>query len=127
VWNFEAEQNFWLKQVVKVQRFLLSTEKCLPFTWNSVTASVSDGTEFTLTDDEIAGCKNLYEAGKPLYSFGSRQQTTADDIALAPPADYDANNPAHAANPFDTGAANFPTSDVTDYATAPEPMDDLPF
>lgn len=129
VWNFEAELNFWMKQVVKVQRFLLSTEKCLPFCWNSVTASASDGTDLTLTSDEIATCNSIYEAVKPLYSFGSRQQTTADDVVLAPPAGYDATNQANTANPFDTSGEAFPTTDLTDHEKGAEPGDDsdLPF
>ena len=129
VWNFEAELNFWLAQVVKVQRFLLTTEKCLPFCWNSVTASATDGTELTLTADEIATVAAIYEGVKPLYHFGfGRNEVSADDAILAPPAGYDPNNAAHAANPFDTsGGVPFPTTDLTDHETAAQPDDEMPF
>jgi len=128
-WNYEAELRFWLAQVVKVQRFLLGTEKCLPFCWNSVTATASDGTELTLSADEIATVNAIYEGIKPLYNFGfGRNQTSADDAILAPPAGYDPNNAQHAADPFNTAdAVPFPTTDVTDYETTAQPGDDLPF
>lgn len=129
VWNFEAELNFWLAQVVRVQRFLLTTEKCLPFCWNSVTASAADGTELTLTADEIATVAAIYEGVKPLYHFGfGRNEVSADDAILTPPAGYDPNNAAHAANPFDTsGGVPFPTTNLTDYETAAQPDDEMPF
>jgi len=129
VWNFEAELNFWLAQVVKVQRFLLTTEKCLPFRWNSVTASAADGTELTLTADEIATVAAIYEGVKPLYHFGfGRNEVSADDAILTPPAGYDPNNAQHAANPFDTsGGVPFPTTNPTDYETAAQPDDEMPF
>jgi len=114
---------------VKVQRFLLTTEKCLPFCWNSVTASASDGTELTLTADEIATVAAIYEGVKPLYHFGfGRNEVSADDAILTPPAGYDPNNAQHAANPFDTsGGVPFPTTDLTDHETAAQPDDEMPF
>lgn len=128
-WNFEAELQYWIGRVVKLQRFLLGTEKCLPFCWNSMTASASDGTALTLTEGEIATAKSIYEAVKPLYKMPfSRNETTADDFEDS----YDPNNPTHAAEPFNTqGKATdpgFPTEEVRNYEdNAPEFGEDLPF
>ena len=129
VWNYEAELQFWQKQVVRLQRFLLTTEKCLPFCWNSITASASDGTEMTLTDNEIASVNAIYEGIKPLYNFNfGNERTNADDAILAPPVGYYAKNTEHAANPFDTVGITFPAAEPTNYENnAPDPGEDLPF
>ena len=83
-WNFQAELAYWLGRVVKMQRFLLSTEKVLPFCWNSMTAMKSDGTELTLTEEEIASLNAIYEGVRPLYKFPfGRTETTADDFEEA--------------------------------------------
>lgn len=127
-WDFEAELQYWIGRVVKLQRFLLGTDKVLPFCWNSMTASVSDGTALTLTEGEIATAKSIYEAVKPLYKmpFG-RNETTADDFESS----YDPNNPAHAADPFNTNTASdpsFPSHEVVNYENnAPDFGEDLPF
>lgn len=127
-WNFEAEIEYWVGRVVKLQRFLLGTEKVLPFCWNSITASASDDTALTLIEGEIATAKNIYEAVKPLYKmpFG-RNETTADDFESS----YDPNNPTHAADPFNTNTESdpgFPSHEVVNYENnAPDFGDDLPF
>lgn len=122
-WNYEAELNFWMDKVVAIQRFLLKTDTCLPFTWNSVTACENG----PLTADEIAHINNVYESVKPLYLFpfgGSR--TNSENVELAPPAGYDPNNAQHSANPFDTAdAVPFPTIDLTDHETTAQPGDIL--
>ena len=104
VWNNSAEVEFWIKQVAKIQRFLLGTPNVLPFCWNSVTASASDGTDATLTADEIEKTREVYERIKRQYQTPyARQSVMADDVALEP---QDANDAAEPAAPFDTG---FPT------------------
>lgn len=80
-WNFQAELAYWLGRVVQLQRFLLNTEKVLPFCWNSMTAMKSDGTALTLTEGEIATLNAIYEGVKPLYKFPfARNEETADDF-----------------------------------------------
>lgn len=90
-WNYTAELNFWLSKLVGVQRFLLNTESCLPFTWNSVTACEAPSPGGNLTADEIATAKNIYESIKPLYkSAWSREILTGDDVDLDPVSGYEA-------------------------------------
>ena len=124
-WNTDAECAFWMEKLVAVQRFLLKTETCLPFTWNSVTAC-----ETGALKDLLPQINSVYDSIKPLYLFpfgGSR--TTSENVEFAPPAGYDATNQAHAANPFDTSGEAFPTTDLTDHEKGAEPGDDsdLPF
>ncbi len=125
VWNFEAELSFWMGKLVGVQRFLLTTETCLPFTWNSVTACETGA----LTKEEIATIQSIYEAVKPLYRFPfGRTETTSDDVDLSPVAGYDPNNAKHAADPFNTSAGDdFPTQDVTSYPEGVPDLSDIPF
>lgn len=127
VWNFEAELNFWLSQVVKVQRFFLSTEKCLPFCWNSVTASASDGTALTLTTDEIASISAIYDGIRPLYDFKfGRNDVNADNVELVPSADYVPNAPAPQPERI-RQPDGFPTVDVNSYEDNRPDTDPLPF
>jgi hypothetical protein len=80
-WDFQAELKYWIGRLVKLQRFLLTTEKVLPFCWNSMTAAASDGTALTLTEGEISTLKAIYEGVKPLYKFPyGRSEATADDF-----------------------------------------------
>ena len=80
-WDFQAHLAYWMGRVVKLQRFLLTTESVLPFCWNSMTASASDGTVLTLTEGEIASLKAIYEGVKPLYKFPfGKAEATADDF-----------------------------------------------
>lgn len=124
VWNFEKELAFWLSKVVAVQRFLLGTEKCLPFCWNSITACESPSPGGNLTREEIATCNSIYEAIRPLYRFPfSREESSADDVEFAPVAGY-VSQPAAHAQPVD----DFPVKDLTDYENGrPGNVDDLPF
>lgn len=119
-WNFQAELAYWIGRVVKLQRFLLGTEKVLPFCWNSMTAMVSDGTALTLMADEIASAKAIYEGVKPLYKmpFG-RNEMTADDFESS----YNSEDPAHYNDPFGTADA-FPTDEPPQQQ---EEADTLPF
>lgn len=126
-WNMDAECGFWMEKLVAVQRFLLKTDTCLPFTWNSVTAC-----ETGALKDLLPQINSVYDSIKPLYLFpfgGSR--TTSENVEFAPPAGYDASNAQHAAEPFNTSIPpidDFPTSEVgRDYATTAEPGDQLPF
>ena len=100
----------------------LGTEKWLPFCWNSVPASASDGTLHTLTEGEIATVNAIYEGIKPLYKFPfAGTSVNADDAVLAPPAGYD---------PFNTATADnvpLPTADVTSYSEGDANGEDLPF
>lgn len=122
-WNMDAECGFWMGKMVAVQHFLLKTEKCLPFTWNSVTACENGALK-----DVLPQIQSIYDSVKPLYLFPfSGSRTTSDEVELAPPADYDANTPAHASNPFDTGAVNFPTQDEVQFLTDAAEYDALPF
>lgn len=125
VWNYDAECGFWMEKLVAVQRFLLKTDTCLPFCWNSVTACENGALKA-----ELPHLNNVYESIKPLYQFpfgGNR--TTSENVEFAPPAGYDATNPQHAANPFNTISPDpdFQTVDVTDYEITAQPGDDLPF
>lgn len=124
VWNFEKELAFWLSKVVAVQRFLLGTEKCLPFCWNSITACESPSPGGNLTREEIATCNSIYEAIRPLYRFPfSREESSADDVEFAPVAGYVAQPAAHTQSVDD-----FPVKDLTDYENGrPGNVDDLPF
>ena len=80
-WNFQAELKYWIGRLVKLQRFLLTTENVLPFCWKSMTASAPDGTALTLTDDDIASLNAIYEGVKPLYKFPyGKNEATADDF-----------------------------------------------
>lgn len=116
-WNFQAELSYWMERVVKLQRFLLSTENVLPFCWNSMTAMKSDGTALTLTDEEIASLNAIYEGIKPLYKFPfGRTETTADDFEMAD------KSPASHPDP------NFPTVEEPENFENNAPSgDDLPF
>lgn len=127
VWNFEKELAFWLSKVVAVQRFLLGTEKCLPFCWNSITACEAPSPGGNLTKDEIATCNNIYEAVKPLYRFPfSREESSADDVEFLPAADYVPNAPA--AQPERIRQPDhFPTVDVNSYEDNRPDTDPLPF
>lgn len=129
-WDFEDELRYWIERVVKLQRFLLGTEKVLPFCWNSMTASASDGTPLTLTEGEIATAKNIYESVKPLYKMPfSRSAQTADDFEDS----YDPNNPSHTSDPFNTKSVSaqdpgFPVDEVRNYENnTPDFGEDLPF
>lgn len=123
VWNFEKELAFWLSKVVAVQRFLLGTEKCLPFCWNSITACESPSPGGNLTREEIATCNSIYEAIRPLYRFPfSREESSADDVEFAPVAGY-VSQPAAHAQPVD----DFPVKDLTDYEDSQPDLDTLPF
>lgn len=124
VWNFEKELAFWLSKVVAVQRFLLGTEKCLPFCWNSITACEAPSPGGNLTREEIATCNSIYEAIRPLYRFPfSREESSADDVEFAPVAGYVAQPAAHTQSVDD-----FPVKDLTDYENGrPGNVDDLPF
>lgn len=126
VWNFEKELAFWLGKVVAVQRFLLGTEKCLPFCWNSITVCESPSPGGNLTRDEIAACNNIYESVKSLYRFPfSREESSADDVELAPVAGYVSGTPSPQPERI-RQPDDFPTRDVSDYENA-VPGDDLPF
>ena len=126
VWNFEKELAFWLGKVVAVQRFLLGTEKCLPFCWNSITACESPSPGGNLTSNEIAACNNIYESVKSLYRFPfSREESSADDVELAPVAGYVSGTPSPQPERI-RQPDNFPVLDVSDYENA-VPGDDLPF
>ena len=107
-WNFQAHLAYWMGRVVKLQRFLLTTESVLPFCWNSMTASASDGTALTLTEGEIASLKAIYEGVKPLYKFPfGKTEATADDFESG---NYVAAAPAVASN----GDSGFPDVDLSD-------------
>lgn len=123
VWNFEKELAFWLSKVVAVQRFLLGTEKCLPFCWNSITACEAPSPGGNLTREEIATCNSIYEAIRPLYRFPfSREESSADDVEFAPVAGYVAQPAAHAQSSDD-----FPVKDLTDYEDSRPDLDTPPF
>ncbi len=113
-WNMDAECGFWMEKMAAVQRFLLSTDTCLPFTWNSVTAC-----ENGALADALPQINNVYEAVKQLYQFpfgGSR--TNSENVEFAPPSNYNT----------DGSAETFPTSDVSSYEdNAPGSADPLPF
>lgn len=107
VWNFEKELAFWLAKVVAVQRFLLGTDKCLPFCWNSITACEAPSPGGNLTKDEIATCNSIYEAIKPLYRFPfTREEVSADSVEYAPAAGYVSRQNAE---------NDFPANDATSY------------
>lgn len=122
-WNFQAELAYWIGRVVKLQRFLLGTEKVLPFCWNSMTATASNGTDLTLTEAEIATAKNIYESVKPLYKmpFG-RSETTADAFEDG----YDPGNAGQYAN-SQSSDPGFPAEEVRNYEDSTPDSDDLPF
>lgn len=130
-WNYTAELNFWLSKVVGVQRYLLTTDNCLPFTWNSVTACEAPSPGGNLTSEEIATAKSIYESIKPLYkSAWSRDIVTGDDVSLDPEPGYVAG-PAIAPPPGRVAPAmivdDFP-EEVHNYENnAPNPGEDLPF
>ena len=127
VWNFEKELAFWLGKVVAVQRFLLGTEKCLPFCWNSITACESPSPGGNLTSNEIAACNNIYESVKSLYRFPfSREESSADDVELAPVAGYVSGTPSPQPERI-RQPDNFPVLDVSDYENAVPDHDPLPF
>ena len=119
-WDFQAHLAYWMGRVVKLQRFLLTTESVLPFCWNSMTASASDGTVLTLTEGEIASLKAIYEGVKPLYKFPfGKAEATADD--------FESGNyvPALAVAPAN-GDSGFPDIDLSDQEP-PIEIDELPF
>ena len=119
-WDFQAHLAYWMGRVVKLQRFLLTTESVLPFCWNSMTASASDGTVLTLTEGEIASLKAIYEGVKPLYKFPfGKAEATADD--------FESRNyvPALAVAPAN-GDSGFPDIDLSDQEP-PIEIDELPF
>lgn len=106
-WDFQAELAYWMGRVVKLQRFLLTTDHVLPFCWNSMTASASDGTVLTLTEGEIASLKAIYEGVKPLYKFPfGKTEATADDFESG---HIKAGNTAVVSN----GDSGFPDTDLS--------------
>ena len=108
-WNFQAELKYWIGRLVKLQRFLLTTDHVLPFCWNSMTASKSDGTALTLTDEDIASLNAIYEGVKPLYKFPyGRNEATADDFESG---NY--TKAVQAAKTLD-GDGNFPDVDLSE-------------
>lgn len=120
-WDFQAHLAYWMGRVVKLQRFLLTTESVLPFCWNSMTASASDGTVLTLTEGEIASLKAIYEGVKPLYKFPfGKAEATADD--------FESRNyvPALAVAPAN-GDSGFPDIDLSEQNNEQEEIDPLPF
>lgn len=120
-WDFQAHLAYWMGRVVKLQRFLLTTESVLPFCWNSMTASASDGTVLTLTEGEIASLKAIYEGVKPLYKFPfGKTEATADD--------FERGNyvPALAVAPAN-GDSGFPDIDLSEQNNEQEEIDPLPF
>ena len=120
-WDFQAHLAYWMGRVVKLQRFLLTTESVLPFCWNSMTASASDGTVLTLTEGEIASLKAIYEGVKPLYKFPfGKAEATADD--------FESRNyvPALAVAPAN-GDSGFPDVDLSEQNNEQEEIDPLPF
>ena len=120
-WDFQAHLAYWMGRVVKLQRFLLTTESVLPFCWNSMTASASDGTVLTLTEGEIASLKAIYEGVKPLYKFPfGKTEATADD--------FESRNyvPALAVAPAN-GDSGFPDIDLSEQNNEQEEIDPLPF
>ena len=73
-----------------------------------------------MQDEFTAYLQSEQEYFNGLINKGKETQT--------PPAGYDPNNAAHAANPFDTsGGVPFPTTDLTDHETAAQPDDEMPF
>lgn len=128
-WNYEAELNFWLSKVVAVQRFLLKTEKVLPFCWNSLTACEKPSPGGNLTSEEIEAATEIYERIKENYRFPfSRREATADEVDLSPsapqpgPAIPPAATGRTPANTSNAAEVPFPTDDVTSYDE-----DHLPF
>lgn len=128
-WNFDAECGFWLEKLIAVQRFLLKTDTCLPFCWNSVMAC-----ETGALADVLPHINSVYESIRPLYQFpfgGNR--TTSENVELAPPSGYDASNTQHAADPFNTAEVetvdDFPKEEIVNHENnAPDTEgDDLPF
>lgn len=117
-WNYTAEMNFWLSKLVGVQRFLLGTEKCLPFCWNSITACEKPSPGGNLTKEEIATASAIYEAVKPLYQFSfSRTDIGADSILDEQPAP--ATQPKY--DPFPT------VEQGRDFEDSTPEFQDLPF
>lgn len=123
-WRQDAEFKFWDTELVRTQRFLLSTETVLPFTYNSLTcceaANPSGGGN--LTSGEIELTREIYEKIKTAYVFPFRSaDVDADDFESqsAPTA----TNTSSAAPQADTG---FPASETT-YVHDTSCTDDLPF
>lgn len=108
----------------EVAALLLTTESVLPFCWNSMTASASDGTVLTLTEGEIASLKAIYEGVKPLYKFPfGKTEATADDFESG-------NYVAQVATPAVAYANNddgFPDIDLSEQNNEQEEIDPLPF
>jgi hypothetical protein len=120
-WVDDASIKFWDEKLVTAQRLLLKTDTCLPFCYNSFTACEAPNPSGggNLTAAEIAQCKSIYEAVRPLYRFPfTRTETNADDalaqIASAPATGYEPGNP-NTPDPF----AARPTA-----TTRQEPSDD---
>lgn len=121
VWNFEAELNYWTGRLVLVQRYLLGTEKVLPFCWNSITASTEGLEGLTLTAAEIGECTRIYERIKPLYIFPfSRVEVSADEVDLVP-------GQSAAAKPDNGFPTEEPVSGNAVEIEVPGDFDDLPF
>lgn len=125
VWNFEAELSFWMEKVAAVQRFLLGTEKVLPFCWNSVTACPNG----LLTADEIATASSIYEAIKPLYRFPfSRTEVSADSVELTPVEGYAAAPQQRETTRGNGADERFPAMEVAqNFENNSANFEDLPF
>lgn len=122
-WDFQAHLAYWIGRLVKLQRFLLTTDHVLPFCWNSITASKSDGTALTLTDDEIASLQAIYEGIKPLYKFPfSRNESTADDFESGNYAVQAKEQPASNAVPV-----SIPDDEFAGVEPPFDEIEDLPF
>lgn len=133
-WNNEAEQEYWMKRVVAMQRFLLSTPDVLPFCWNSMTACKGEQKWGTLTEAEIEKATEIYERIKGDYKFPySRTIVSADDVDIEIDPEY-STAPGPTTQPTATGRQpdnarpvavpdGFPTDDLTSHSET----DDLPF
>ncbi len=82
-WVTDAALKYWDSRLVGVQRFLLGTPECLPFTYGSLIASPHENPSGggNLTEQEIEQAKAIYERRKADFRFPhSREVVDADSI-----------------------------------------------
>lgn len=82
-WVTDAALKYWDSRLVSVQRFLLGTPGCLPFTYGSLIACPDENPSGggNLTAEEIEKAKSIYEARKAEFRFQyNRESVDADSV-----------------------------------------------
>jgi hypothetical protein len=137
-WVTDAALKYWDSRLVSVQRFLLGTPDCLPFTYGSLIASPHENPSGggNLTEQEIEQAKAIYERRKADFRFPhSREVVDADSIVgVAPDPGYrqEIIEAKFQEDRFDAAPAmpgGFPTQEppMQEESAPPVEIDDLPF